>query len=192
MKWIVNEFGFQVPVFENKPIEDTEWFNKTREYFNSTNMNNKEDLSKRGYTRFEEGMNGDIEQKTVKQIALEKASQFADAEVKPETYGRRSGRTTRMVDSLIQWYFREGYVICRDHHDSEMAHRGIAEKVRERLRTEHNFYELKIEKIMLNVTREVFFIVADKGRINKAVEEAEKKIKKASNNSFVYGIEIGY
>jgi hypothetical protein len=55
---------------------------------------------------------------------------------------RRSGRTIRIVDKLVQDYFKKGKIVAKDHphngHESSMRNREVWKKVVGRLLVEHN------------------------------------------------------
>ena len=50
---------------------------------------------------------------------------------------RRSGRTTRIVDKLIQQLYTTGEAIARDHDNRAESHRRIATLMKRRLELEH-------------------------------------------------------
>lgn len=57
-----------------------------------------------------------------------------------ELLRRRSGRTTKMLDSAIQLFFTQGSVMIRDHHDggaSRSANTRMVRMFEERLEREH-------------------------------------------------------
>jgi hypothetical protein len=51
---------------------------------------------------------------------------------------RRSGRTTRIIDDLVNDFFTLGVAICRDHHDSEAMHNYVTTMVLRRINAEHH------------------------------------------------------
>jgi len=53
-------------------------------------------------------------------------------------YGpRRSGRTTRLADKLIQELFETGVIIIKDHYDTRQADEELYHKITRRLQQEH-------------------------------------------------------
>lgn len=52
--------------------------------------------------------------------------------------GRRTGRTTRIVDDSIQRLFLHRSVICRDHHPSRNADERLFKIILQRLAIEHD------------------------------------------------------
>ncbi len=51
---------------------------------------------------------------------------------------RRTGRTTKIVDKIIDELFKNGEAICKDHYDSYESHKRVAGIVWTRLLSEHN------------------------------------------------------
>lgn len=61
---------------------------------------------------------------------------------------RKSGRTTRLVDSYIQLLFevdKGTNVKVRDHYPSNDAHRQLLEKIVRRLKNEHEGLEFEYD-----------------------------------------------
>lgn len=62
--------------------------------------------------------------------------------VKPENLGsRRSGRSTRLMDSFVQQLFNEGEVKIYDHHPLRNSDRHLFNRVLKRLYKEHGLNE---------------------------------------------------
>jgi len=51
---------------------------------------------------------------------------------------RRTGRTTRLADDMIQELFKEGEVCVKDHCDNNRYHDWLTERILNRLKFEHN------------------------------------------------------
>lgn len=66
-----------------------------------------------------------------------KATESLMAFVKPEVVLRRSGRTTRIIDDLIQILFIDGRVTVYDHVDKTEEHCRTARIMERRLKSEH-------------------------------------------------------
>lgn len=62
--------------------------------------------------------------------------------------GRASGRTTRIVDKLIQDFFNNGACYVYDHHASQNARNNVAHILLLRLESEHGISrnQIKIDK----------------------------------------------
>jgi len=85
-------------------------------------------------------------------------------------YGpRRSGRTTRLIDSSIQELFSRGYVICRDHYPTKKMAKYVFERVLKRVYAEHESItrDLKID-------RNNFILALSEDKIWEAREEIRK------------------
>ena len=50
---------------------------------------------------------------------------------------RRSGRTTRIVNEIIEELFKNGEAICEDHYNSSDSNRMLSKLVWRRLNSEH-------------------------------------------------------
>ncbi|WP_044200669.1 hypothetical protein [Flammeovirga sp. OC4] len=66
---------------------------------------------------------------------------------------RRSGTTTRLVDSHIQELFSKGEVYCKDHYGSAIADRLLFKRVESRMRYEHKHVNIKcdISKCLIRI-----------------------------------------
>jgi hypothetical protein len=62
-------------------------------------------------------------------------------------FGRRSGNTTRLIDSFIQDFFIIGYCKIYDHYNSRESYKRVFSLVISRLMVEHNITikDLKLE-----------------------------------------------
>lgn len=56
---------------------------------------------------------------------------------------RRTGKSTRLIDQYIQQLFELGTITVHDHHESEVSHLLLKEKILKRLSFEHPFIEIK-------------------------------------------------
>lgn len=62
---------------------------------------------------------------------------------------RRSGRTTRIIDNMVQQFFENGYVHVFDHHSISNDNLSRIQKIfLDRLKREH-----QIDKSMLSITK---------------------------------------
>jgi hypothetical protein len=58
---------------------------------------------------------------------------------------RRSGRTTRIVDKLIQNLFTDGFVVCQDHYPSHDMELYVMRKILQRLNIEHHIADNQVQ-----------------------------------------------
>ena len=69
---------------------------------------------------------------------------------------RKSGRTTRLIDSYIQLLFeveKGQRVKVRDHYPSNDAHRQLLEKIIRRLKNEHEGLQFEYDLRERTITR---------------------------------------
>lgn len=76
-----------------------------------------------------------------------------ESDVEIKHYGRGSGRTTRIIDKLIQRFFEEGETHVYDHYDTRQSNERVMQIMLERLEREHN-----ITRDMLDINRGRLFI----------------------------------
>jgi len=78
------------------------------------------------------------------------------AELKEDEF-RGTGRTTRLVDSHIQELYKNGSVTVTDHHDNDIAHEHLANRIFQRLMREssHNL------RVYRKTARDIFLLKSD-------------------------------
>jgi hypothetical protein len=59
---------------------------------------------------------------------------------------RRSGRTTRLADTCVQEFFKNGFTVCRDHYPGYRMNDYLWNIVMKRLTLEHPRIELHARK----------------------------------------------
>jgi hypothetical protein len=69
------------------------------------------------------------------------------------TWQRQSGRSTRLIDRYIQDLFTFGTVTVRDHYDNDRNHIILFDRVKKRLKDEHQTvtYSYDITKLTISV-----------------------------------------
>lgn len=80
-------------------------------------------------------------------------SLFNKEEPKPISGGRRTGRTTRIVDALIQDFFTTGRCLVKDHYWTSQADRLVLKKTLRRLSVEH---ELNESDLKIAIGRKIY------------------------------------
>ena len=91
---------------------------------------------------------------------------------------RRSGRTTRLADQLVQDFFNTGVAWCIDHHSGNSKEMNVRlhRIVFDRLHHEHGITTFGPSKIRLRVTDSLIIDTA-----NPKYEETLHEIEKAIN-----------
>jgi hypothetical protein len=72
---------------------------------------------------------------------------------------RATGRTTRIIDNLIQELFTTGKCTCIDHYDTPESSRFLAEKVVRRMTYEHS------QKVIITYLNGYSYIELNKGEV---------------------------